>query len=257
MRHHPLLLALLGVSACTFEIKVDLPESEMSDDGEDGGTDRARDGGDGQEGGHAGEYDASRDGDGALAGDASGDGGSDGLAGTIHPACSVPRGTSLPPVVGVHGDASGRPAFDFWRDLGCESVADYPTCEVPRQVTALGDWHCYKCSYRTGTGICSADDSTRCATSGNELLTLGEGRCHLCAPVEAKARACCAELPDIDCRAWPYPANSKPGEGCARHDDCEPGLVCRVLADQGYGLCVCPDASLPSEAGVNDCGSST
>jgi hypothetical protein len=60
-------------------------------------------------------------------------------------------------------------------------------------------------------------------------------------PIEAHAAACCNEIPGVDCREWPYPADGAPGMVCARHEDCEPGLVCGPPTGSGYGICQCPE----------------
>ena len=60
-------------------------------------------------------------------------------------------------------------------------------------------------------------------------------------PVESHAAACCNEIPGVDCREWPYPGDGSPGMVCARHEDCEPGLVCGPPSGSGYGICMCPE----------------
>jgi hypothetical protein len=164
-----------------------------------------------------------------------------------HAACSTDRPWPLPAAPRLKVNASGRPSFDFWRDMSCDEVADYPLCSA-EYLEGNSSWQCGSCwiGEEGGEGVCnfSGVSASSCDSVG-ELLTLREGLCGTCIPVAAHTRACCADLPGFDCRAWPYPADSKPGQACAEHSDCEPGLICR---DSGYqaGVCVCPGASYQS-----------
>jgi hypothetical protein len=76
--------------------------------------------------------------------------------------------------------------------------------------------------------------------------------CISCVPAAVKEQACCLGLA-VDCRAWPFHGSSRSGELCARHSDCEPGLVCKELTGESrFALCACPESSPPS-ADVNGC----
>ncbi|MFT3926366.1 MAG: hypothetical protein QM778_27725 [Myxococcales bacterium] len=155
-----------------------------------------------------------------------------------HPACQTTLPTPLPAPPAVRSDATGRPAFDLWRALDCRSLTDYPQCS-PTNMVGTASWRCDACLLGdSDAGVCSSADGA-C-----ELLTTRDGECQACAPVAAKRRACCLGLPGFDCREWPYVSDSQRGEACARHEDCEPGLMCKQAEGELIARCACPEETL-------------
>lgn len=173
--------------------------------------------------------------------------------GVRHDLCGNGMPIPPPPVPLVRSDPSGRPNFDLWRDLPCEE--DTPLC-----TPGDGCPSCLRGQEAAPSGVCAkyGDIDASCDGEG-EVLSHFDQKCWICAPIVTHARACCAGLPGFDCRVWPYPGDGKPGMVCARHEDCEPGLVCgagyldpRVCGEDdgachvaqarggGYGLCQCP-----------------
>lgn len=174
------------------------------------------------------------------------------VPGPQHTACKVPAPATLPSLPSINSDAAGRPAFDFWRDRSCGEVEGYPLCGEP---SIIADYGCGSCMHGvagSSEGVCNYGDADSWCDGEGELLSFRDGACHICAPIEAKARACCEGLVGFDCRAWPYPGDSKPGQACARHEDCESGLVCKQ-GGTGYGLCLCPDIFAEDLRGDTDC----
>ena len=162
------------------------------------------------------------------------------------PLCGNPFPGDPPPLPHVDFDAHGRPLFDLWRDLPCGGLdlcgASSSTCGI-----------CIFGTPDASHGVCSgpwADDDTGC----DELrpaMTFMDRRCWACFGPDSHARACCAKLAGFDCRAWPFPADGVAGTVCARHEDCESGLVCGPGGPwaTGYGICQCPGiaVSLPDD----------
>lgn len=178
-----------------------------------------------------------------------GDGGSGtGELANKHAACEESLPVLMPTAPWVHTDATGRPALDSWRGLGCPN--EYPMCSSGN-LSGTAVWRCDACllgDSDAGAGVCFGDQYD-C-----ELLTLRDGACSVCVSIMAKARACCAQLPGFDCRPWPYPSDSRRNEGCARHEDCERGLVCKGSSNRSHiGLCVCPEEDAPSVSGPQAC----
>jgi hypothetical protein len=96
-----------------------------------------------------------------------------------------------------------------------------------------------------GEGLCLSNESQEVP------LGYGDEQCVAFAAAWVKAQLCCAKTPGIDCRTWPFHGTSKPGQICALHADCEPGLWCQGgLYDDGpspanggdtvWGRCTCP-----------------
>ena len=156
-----------------------------------------------------------------------------------HVSCIAPLPSELPepPYVGV--SASGRPWFDTYRDLSCPDLEKVPTCAND------GDCPGSSCLHlASAAGVCRPtifDVSTL-------VSSFDGGRCVAKLTFEAQARACCAGLPGFDCREWPYPGDGQPGERCARHQDCQTGLLCKQanldashVTVSGLGVCLCPE----------------
>ncbi|MFT3925572.1 MAG: hypothetical protein QM778_23735 [Myxococcales bacterium] len=244
----------LLLAACTFELDVNTPRMHASDarveaDAGDGDGD-----GDGQ--GDAGA-DASMDASPQVhptppaqhedAGGLDMDAGTDAsaLPAVRHPSCVYAFPATRPPAPGLPHDLTGRPIFDLWRELDCAVVDDYPLCS-PGQLVPSASWNCDLCLLgEDDAGVCAGQGPAN--NPGCGWMTSHDGACGACAPLAAKARACCAKLPGFDCRTWPFERPSKAGEVCADHEDCEPGLVC-VIAGTGFAQCACPGAGLPSSA---------
>src|SRR5262249_51456106 len=73
-------------------------------------------------------------------------------------------------------------------------------------------------------------------------LGYGKAECVVCTSYAEKARACCRHEQGVDCRAWPFPHDSAVHQLCARHEDCQLGLLCKGDAKHAsYGLCLCPE----------------
>jgi hypothetical protein len=151
-----------------------------------------------------------------------------------HDSCafSAPSTLPEPPVVDV--DASGRPLFDGYRDLACPDEASVELCP-PEVVCVTGS--CLSRDRET-TGLCQSSGFV-----ARVPAAFGAGKCVAWLTPGELAAACCAELPGFVCEDWPYRRASGRLGLCARHDDCEDGLVCKQLADAEVrvGVCVCPD----------------
>jgi hypothetical protein len=162
-----------------------------------------------------------------------------GTAGAHHPACEAAAPSPLPEVPPINADGEGRPNFDLWRDLPCGAGGHL--CGTAGSASACeSQFMCLQTDPGVG-GVCTYFDSDASCDGEGEVIGYGDGTCWMCAPIQAHADACCAALPGFDCRAWPYPADGTPGMVCARHEDCEPGLVCGPSGgSMGYGICQCP-----------------
>ena len=224
-----LSLSLLGAlvhASCVFEPIV-MPESART---HDAGMERS-------DGGHEqdaqGESDAPMD-SGSPKPDAA-------APGPIrHASCIASLPEELPEQPAVSVSATGRPWFDTYRDIRCDDLTDYPTCE--------GDSDCpgSTCVHLEGArGVCHST----WRESAPLVLSFDGGRCITKVPFEAQAKACCAHLPGFACNEWPYEAPVGPGEACSRHADCQAGLICEqavALSESpvdGLGVCVCPEIS--------------
>jgi hypothetical protein len=140
--------------------------------------------------------------------------------------------------VGV--SATGRPWFDSYHDISCADLTGAPTC--------ANDSDCpnaFCLQKGIATGVCVAPSSS----TSTLLISFDDGSCLAELTFEAQAKACCAKLSGFDCREWPYPHDGKPGQTCARHEDCEPGLLCKSGAGvdltispvHGTGICMCSE----------------
>lgn len=175
-------------------------------------------------------------------GGGSGGGGAGGSTGTIsggiqHAACSLATPDVLPPLPAVNVMANGRPKLDLWRDLGCES-SEVNAIELCGDNDGCSGQKL--CIDSDGQGVCTYADVDIWCDGEGEVMGYGNGDCWTCLHVEAHAKACCEGLAGFDCRAWPFPADGKPGMVCARHEDCEAGLLCGASRGSGYGICQCP-----------------
>lgn len=159
-----------------------------------------------------------------------------GQSGSQHWSCELPAPAPMPALPQVNMDEGGRPSFDRWRDVDCSAPSEFPAgCD------SGGDCLHGGCLVSADSGACTYSDvDIWCEGGDGEVVGYRDGTCWMCSPVETHAAACCAGQEGFDCRAWPFPGDSGPGEVCARHEDCEPGLVCGASAGVGYGLCQCP-----------------
>lgn len=184
------------------------------------------------EGGHGGEAGATVHPEGGATGWS---------AGLLNAHCSKPLPAAAPDVPRVRTNSVGRPLFDLWRDHDCEDV----TWTVCTDQSDCGSGGCLP-GTPGGEGVCTYIDVDLHCDGEGEALNYMEGACWICSPTEVHARACCDGIAGFDCRAWPFPANGPPGSVCARHEDCEPGLLCGPGGTyaEGYGICQCPGANV-------------
>jgi len=154
-----------------------------------------------------------------------------------HDRCSYHLPCQLPELPEVNGAANDRPLFDYWRDLDCTTVAQFQ-CQTSFASCEPGS--CFPLT-ESGDGVCAYPDVDILCDGEGEVVGYRDGRCWMCLPPEAHAAACCAGVEGVDCRAWPYQADGQPGMVCARHEDCEPGLICGPAKGSGYGICQCPE----------------
>jgi hypothetical protein len=163
--------------------------------------------------------------------------------GIQHHSCADPVPDDLPPLPAINVDATGRPLFDYWRDL---APGDLPDLACTAATAAdCPDGGCLVLDIGSGAGVCSAPDADRLCDGDGEAMGWGDGACFACVSLASHAFACDAGIEGVDCRAWPFPADGVPGAICGAHEDCEPGLVCGASDGGGYGVCQCPD--LPSD----------
>ena len=157
----------------------------------------------------------------------------------LHASCAAALPEVLPAPPPVPLDASGRPLFDLYRNVSCDDAAQQPLCDENTLCPSEFGASCVQSS-ASDPGICAYHDDN----TGRIPFTLDEGRCVTWGVLAVHQRACCAHIPGVDCRAWPYgqaqSRTSKIGELCARHGDCEPGLLCKAFYE--VGLCSCPDS---------------
>ncbi len=166
------------------------------------------------------------------------DGGPDGTSPgpAQHGSCTQSAPADLP-FVSVPSDARGRPLFDLFRDHACtdEGVESYPTCQ---SYDANSAWQCSAC-FGAGSADSALCVNRDARAPGCLMLTSLDGSCSACVSAQGKAKACCAGL-DVDCRPWPFDGSSGPGQLCAGHADCSPGLVCKADGMEG-ARCTCPE----------------
>ncbi|MCY1012794.1 hypothetical protein OV079_46125 [Nannocystis pusilla] len=156
--------------------------------------------------------------------------------GVQHMVCEVPFPEPAPPLPPINFGPDARPRFDDWTDLDCGSLTAV-ACGRPEDPPCNGI--CLR-GTAEGPGVCTFADIDIWCDGEGEAIGYGEGTCWACSPSEARALACCEFPEGFDCRDWPYPSDGPPGSICARHEDCEPGLVCGAHRGEGYGICQCP-----------------
>jgi hypothetical protein len=178
------------------------------------------------------------------------EGGHDQVAPIKHAACMSELPTVLPDVPSVDVTPAGRPNFDLWRDLDCSMINDVTLCDSTTICDTSGKYGL--CIQFGSQGICGIDDDTMC-DGGEYVVGSQDGKCQGCASIAQHAGACCLGLQGFDCRAWPYPSDGKPGMVCARHEDCEPGLLCGAGEGEGFGICQCPGLNSPPILGSIQC----
>jgi len=148
----------------------------------------------------------------------------------------------MPVVPAVNKDAGNRPLFDYWRDYDCEDVGDLYCTSGDYDCQAVSDFdECFAVDFDGEEGVCAYMDGDSMCDGEGEAMGWQDGACYGCVPVESHAAACCAGIDGVDCRSWPFPGDGKPGMICARHEDCEEGLLCGPPAGGGYGICQCPE----------------
>lgn len=157
-----------------------------------------------------------------------------------HVSCVEALPERLPPVPPFNAIRGGRPAFDQWRDIECD---DFLTRSICRTDADCGSLRCLPLA-EDGLGVCTFGDIDIWCDGEGEVMSYGDGGCYTCLPPEHHAAACCEGVEGVDCRAWPFPSDGPPGTPCARHEDCEPGLLCGRGPGSGYGLCQCPEGDL-------------
>lgn len=167
---------------------------------------------------------------------------------TRHDACGEPLPEPVPESPPVATTPGGRPEFDLFFELDCGQFGDHASCTADDR-----DPHaCARClSQHEDT----APESAVCVPRAQRgcIAVAHGGGCVSCVAPEAKAKACCLGR-DIDCRSWPFDAGSAPGELCARHEDCEPGLLCKTLPEERrFGLCMCPEQEALLAPALNAC----
>lgn len=170
--------------------------------------------------------------------DALPDVGSPGEAGqqVMHPACNLPFPRSAPAEPDLPVDPTGRPAFDWWRDVDCEQLSETPACS-----SSDANQDCAACLGEPPRPACAtSSDSDLCFGPSNAVAAF-ESQCTACLTVESKARACCGGGSGVDCRPWPFEGTSAVRGLCARHTDCEPGLLCSSEPSWTFGVCTCPE----------------
>jgi len=210
-----LALGLCPMAACDFEVNIDAMVPRSRDGGRDASADGSLTDASSTAVRDAGEL---TDGD---------------MPRLQHVACNEPLPARLPAVPRVLSDATGRPYFDKFRDIDCAMLPELQRCTE----AAPASDDCRLCAFPDleGEGFCFEAPNF----SGDQHpLTFRSGQCLVETSLENKIRACCEGSGDFDCRAWPFPQNSKRGELCSVHDDCEPGLLCKQFEE--FGLCACP-----------------
>lgn len=173
-----------------------------------------------------------------------------GSAGSIqHAECGRPLPETLPEVPTIRQNATGRPLFDLWRDISCSAAIEAETCSEASGAGGASSGClglCFRGEPSAEDGVCTYGDIDVSCDGEGEVIGYHDGQCWMCSPPEVHARACCEGFAGFDCRAWPFPADGKPGMVCARHEDCEAGLVCGPGGTyaSGYGICQCPGVTV-------------
>lgn len=166
-----------------------------------------------------------------------------------HPGCDLPFPTPTPDLPDINSNADGTPKFNDWAALSCDSVDTNHTCNVE---TDCGQSKCLQPADGE-PGVCTESDIDIWCDGEGEAIGYGDHTCWICAFPEYHAFACCTAIPTFDCRVWPFPADGPSGSVCARHDDCEPGLVCGPHKGAGYGICQCPGLAPASVVPPDSC----
>lgn len=161
--------------------------------------------------------------------------------GTRHPQCKEPLPAELPSLPPINL-TNGFPAFKEWQSISCDTAKKQASLcpEWTGSNTSPGE--CGSCLHGApdDDGVCTYGDVDVWCDGEGEVIGLAPG-CWICSPPEVHARACCEGL-DVDCREWPFLSDSARGMICARHEDCELGLVCGAPGTgSGYGICKCPE----------------
>lgn len=163
--------------------------------------------------------------------------------GIQHDSCAAPVPDALPALPAINVDATGRPLFDYWRDLASDSLPDL-ACTAETSADCP-DGECLILDQASGAGVCVAGDGDLWCDGDGEAMGWRDGACFTCVPLDSHAVACASGIAGVDCRAWPYPADGVAGAICGAHEDCEPGLLCGASSGDGYGICQCPDLPSP------------
>jgi len=152
-----------------------------------------------------------------------------------HASCRNPQPNPLPSVAELDPSAI-KNDVNAWASLSCELANAQLACG-PAESCDDRTPICLRADEKRSHGICgvgrpSSDKESKAPTT---LLSYREGACIVTAQIQEKAAACCQGLDGFDCRTYPFGTRSKPGQRCARHIDCEQGLVC-----EAPGFCACP-----------------
>jgi len=234
------VLVIGGISGC-FRVEAELtdPNDDDADTSGDAGSDADTD----ADMDTDSDTDTDSDSDADTDTDTDSDGDTDTGSEITHPDCTEHYPDPPPPVPEVNMDETGRPYFDHWRDHECDNVT-YLLCRDNLAECVLWegeDGWCYQLE-DGGEGVCAFPDlDIWCSGGIQAVLSYKDGDCFMCLPVVSHAAACCEGIPGVDCRAWPYPADGRPGMVCARHEDGEGGRLCGPTKGSGYGTCQCPE----------------
>lgn len=168
----------------------------------------------------------------------------------MHPQCQTAFPEPAPALPPINFNVDGTPKFDDWTDISCDEVPLDKICGGPDELPCNGQ--CLR-GQPGGLGVCTFADIDIWCDGEGEAVGYMEGECWACSPADRRALACCEFPEGYDCRAWPYPADGPVGSVCARHEDCEVGLICGPHKGAGYGICMCPEVAELSVAPPSEC----
>jgi hypothetical protein len=165
-----------------------------------------------------------------------------------HATCKWPNVETDRETVLVPTDARGRPSFDWWRDITCEETSDYETCTPDLNGRSRECDQCIRGDSSAASGLCIGPYGPDFCIEGTHSIAveLNPRGCLVCADPRLRQHACCNQIAGFDCRSWPYPGNSTVGGLCARHADCEAGLMCKTQVGWRFGTCTCPELTGPA-----------
>ncbi len=158
----------------------------------------------------------------------------------------------MPQVPEIRTDGSGRPKFAAWESIDC-----YAT-ELDNVATCAEGIGCTDSVCLQGSpgspGVCSEIDVDTSCDGGLEGMGWSDGLCWACVPPLVHTKACCLFADQgFDCRDWPFPGDGPFGSICARHEDCELGLICGPHLGSDFGICQCPGLNVQTIAPAGGC----